>query len=400
MASFDVVSEVDRQEVRNAVDQAQREIGTRFDFKNTNSSIEQTELTFTLRSVTEDRLTALRQVLEEKLVKRGVSLKGLDYDDVQEATQNTVRQVATIKVGISSDKAREINRLIKEKGPKGISSQTQGETVRVNGKKRDDLQATIALIKGADLGIPVQFENFRDDDSVQGTPGRRADRRALDAVQQDAHDARDHILERQLPVGLEPLRHAVHRADEQVDRRPDRDDPDPPGVHPLLDDVGDEPFVAFGPRLRTATAKLVEVRHQGAADRSLDRRKVTPHECLRARRRHRRLGDAAEPAARPRRRTVRRCRRATAPCRRRSSRGSPSTARRDHRSGRGWPVRIRTRRTPPPPRPGSAAGATPSGSSAARRVRLLTCAADVLLSQRGSCPATFDRRLKSRTSVG
>lgn len=162
MSSFDVVSEVDRQEVRNAIDQAQREIGTRFDFKNTNSSIEQNELTFTLRSVSEDRLTALRQVLEEKLVKRGVSLKGLDYDDVQEATQNTVRQVATLKVGISSDKAREINRLIKEKGPKGISSQTQGETVRVNGKKRDDLQATIALIKGADLGIPVQFENFRD----------------------------------------------------------------------------------------------------------------------------------------------------------------------------------------------------------------------------------------------
>jgi len=162
MSSFDVVSEVDRQEVRNAVDQAQREIGTRFDFKNTNSSIEQSELTFTLRSVSDDRLTALRQVFEEKLVKRGVSLKGLDYDDVQEATQNTVRQIATLKVGISSDKAREINRLIKEQGPKGISSQTQGETVRVNGKKRDDLQATIALIKGADLGIPVQFENFRD----------------------------------------------------------------------------------------------------------------------------------------------------------------------------------------------------------------------------------------------
>ena len=162
MASFDVVSEVDRQEVRNAVDQAQREIGTRFDFKNTNSSIEQNELTFTLRSVTEDRLAALRQVFEEKLVRRGVSLKGLDYADVQEATQNTVRQIATLKVGISSDKAREINKLIKEKAPKGISSQTQGDTVRVNGKKRDDLQATIALIKGADLGIPVQVENFRD----------------------------------------------------------------------------------------------------------------------------------------------------------------------------------------------------------------------------------------------
>src|SRR5262245_19381604 len=110
MSSFDVVSQVDRQEVRNAVNQAQREIGTRFDFKNTNSSIEQNELSLTLRSVTEDRLAALRQVLEEKLVKRGVSLKGLDYGDVQEATHNTVRQIATITVGISSDKAREINK--------------------------------------------------------------------------------------------------------------------------------------------------------------------------------------------------------------------------------------------------------------------------------------------------
>ena len=162
MASFDVVSEVDRQEVRNAIDQAQREINTRFDFKNTGSSIEQTELTFTLRSVTEDRLAALRQVLEEKLVRRGVSLKGLDYGDVQDATQSTVRQVATLTVGISSEKAREINKLVKERGPKGVSSQTQGDTVRVNAKKRDDLQATIALLKGADLGIPVQFENFRD----------------------------------------------------------------------------------------------------------------------------------------------------------------------------------------------------------------------------------------------
>ena len=138
MASFDVVSEVDRQEVRNAIDQAQREIGTRFDFKNTNSSIEQTDLVLTLRSVSEDRLAALRQVLEEKLVKRSVSLKGLEYGDVEEATQNTVRQVATIKVGISSDKAREVNKLIKEQGLKGISSQTQGESVRVTGKKRDD----------------------------------------------------------------------------------------------------------------------------------------------------------------------------------------------------------------------------------------------------------------------
>ena len=162
MPSFDIVSEVDRQEVRNAVDQAQREIATRFDFKNTNSTIEQNELVITLHTVSEDRLAALRLVLEERLVKRGVSLKGVDYGTVQEATQNTVRQVVTIKVGISSDKAREINRTIKDKVPKGVSSQTQGDSVRVNGKKRDDLQAVITLLKGTDLGIPLQFENFRD----------------------------------------------------------------------------------------------------------------------------------------------------------------------------------------------------------------------------------------------
>jgi uncharacterized protein YajQ (UPF0234 family) len=162
MPTFDIVSEVDHQEVRNAIDQAQREVANRFDFKNTNSSIEQNELVVTLRTVSEDRLVALRQVVEEKLVKRAVSLKGLEYGKVEEATQNTVRQTVTIKVGISSDKAREINRMIKEKGPKGVSSQTQGETVRVTGKKRDDLQEVMALLKGADLEIPLQFNNFRD----------------------------------------------------------------------------------------------------------------------------------------------------------------------------------------------------------------------------------------------
>ncbi len=162
MPSFDVVSEVDRQEMRNAIDQAQREIATRYDFKNTESSIEQTDLVLTLRTASEDRLTALRTVIEEKLVKRGVSLKGLDYGKIEEATQNSVRQVLTVKVGISSDKAREINKMIKEKGPKGVSSQTQGDTVRVTGKKRDDLQTIIAALKGADLGIPLQFQNFRD----------------------------------------------------------------------------------------------------------------------------------------------------------------------------------------------------------------------------------------------
>ena len=162
MPTFDVVSEVDRQEVRNAVDQAQRELATRFDFKGTNSDIEQNDLTLTLRSSSEDRLRALRQVLEEKLVKRNVSLKGLEYGKVEEAAGATVRQVATITVGISSDRAKQVNKLVKELGLKGVSSQTQGDQVRVSGKKRDDLQAVISRLKEADLGVPLQFTNFRD----------------------------------------------------------------------------------------------------------------------------------------------------------------------------------------------------------------------------------------------
>jgi uncharacterized protein YajQ (UPF0234 family) len=162
MPSFDVVSEVDRQEVRNAVDQTQRELATRYDFKGTNSTIEQHDLTFTLRSSSEDRLRALRQVLEERLVKRGVSLKGLDYAKVEEAAGGTVRQVATIAVGISSDKARELNGVIKKMGVKGVQSQTQGDQLRVTSKKRDDLQTVIQELKNGDFGIALQFTNFRD----------------------------------------------------------------------------------------------------------------------------------------------------------------------------------------------------------------------------------------------
>ena len=162
MPSFDVVSEIDRQELRNAIDQAQRELANRFDFKNTNSEIEQNELILTLRTSSEDRLRALRVLLEERLVKRNVSLKGLEWGKIEAASGESVRQVVTVKVGVNSDKAREINKLIKEKGPKGVSSQTQGEQVRVTGKKRDDLQTVMALLKSSDLGIPLQFTNFRD----------------------------------------------------------------------------------------------------------------------------------------------------------------------------------------------------------------------------------------------
>lgn len=150
------------QEVKNAVDQAAREVTTRFDFKNTESTIELNDHEIKLHSATEDRLLALTQVLEEKMVRRQVSLKALDYGNVEDAAKGAARQTVTLKAGISSDNARAINRFLKEKAPKGISSQTQGDQVRVSAKKRDDLQAAITALKAEDFGIPLQFENFRD----------------------------------------------------------------------------------------------------------------------------------------------------------------------------------------------------------------------------------------------
>jgi uncharacterized protein YajQ (UPF0234 family) len=162
MPSFDVVSEVDHQEIRNAVDQTSRELATRFDFKGTDSSVELGDDALTLRSATEDRLKAVRQVLEEKMVRRNVSLKALDFGKVEEASGGSARQVVSIVAGISTEKARDINKKIKEISAKGIQSQTQGAQVRVTGKKRDDLQTVIAGLKEHDFGIPLQFQNFRD----------------------------------------------------------------------------------------------------------------------------------------------------------------------------------------------------------------------------------------------
>src|ERR1700738_1713979 len=159
MPTFDVVSQVDMQEVKNAVDQASREVTTRFDFKNTDSTIELSDHEIKLHSATEDRLRALVVVLEEKLVKRKVSLKSLDYGKVEEAAKAAARQTITLKAGISADNARAINRFLKDKAPKGVSSSTQGDQVRVSAKKRDDLQAAIAALKEEDFGIPLQFEN-------------------------------------------------------------------------------------------------------------------------------------------------------------------------------------------------------------------------------------------------
>lgn len=162
MPSFDITSEIDEQEIRNAVDQAGREVSNRFDFKGTDSTIEIGTGTITLRSSTEDRLAALRQVLEERLVKRGVSMKALDWGNIEEASGATARQVATLVAGIGSEKAKEINKFIKATAPKGTQSQTQGEQIRVTAKKRDALQDVITACKEHDFGIPLQFGNFRD----------------------------------------------------------------------------------------------------------------------------------------------------------------------------------------------------------------------------------------------
>lgn len=162
MPSFDVVSELDGQEVRNAVDQAQRELATRFDFKDTGASIEQGKDNLTLRANTEDRIKAVRTVIEEKFVKRKLSLKALDWGKIEDAGGNTVRQVVTLKAGIDSDTGRDLNKRIKAMALKGVQSQYQGDAVRVTGKKRDDLQAVIAQLKEADLPLPLQFNNFRD----------------------------------------------------------------------------------------------------------------------------------------------------------------------------------------------------------------------------------------------
>ncbi len=162
MPTFDVVSEVDMQEVRNAVDQANREASTRFDFKGTDSSIELTDKEIQLSSSTDDRLRALYQVLQERLVKRQVSLKAFEAGKIEEGSRGSARQTLTIRAGISADHAKKINKFIKDLRLKGVTSQTQGDQLRITGKKRDDLQAVIAACKAEDFGIPLQFINFRD----------------------------------------------------------------------------------------------------------------------------------------------------------------------------------------------------------------------------------------------
>ena len=162
MPSFDVVSDYDLQEVRNAVDQASREVRTRYDFKGTDSAVELLDGAIRLDSSTEDRLTAVVLVLEEKLVRRKVSLKTLDWDTIEQVANARYRRTARLKAGISSDEARVIHRLIKDLSIKGVQSQAQSDQIRVSAKKRDNLQEVITALRAAEMELPLQFTNFRD----------------------------------------------------------------------------------------------------------------------------------------------------------------------------------------------------------------------------------------------
>ena len=159
-SSFDVVSTVDMQEVKNAISQAMKEITTRFDLKGTNSEIQLTGDEILVTSSDEFKLKAVRDVLEERLVKRQVPLKALTWGTIEKALGATARQKVSLQKGIPSDKAREIVKVIKGAKIK-VQAAIQGDQVRVSGKNRDDLQSVIRLLKGTDLGIDMQFTNYR-----------------------------------------------------------------------------------------------------------------------------------------------------------------------------------------------------------------------------------------------
>ena len=158
--SFDIVSEVDLQEVANAIDQAGRELATRFDFKGTDTEISRDNTTIELRSSTEDRLKAALQVLREKAVKRNVPLKALSEGEIHPAATGHVRQAITVLTGISDEKTKEISKFVKSQVPK-IQTHIQGAQVRVTGKSKDDLQKAIAAVKDHDFGLALQFTNYR-----------------------------------------------------------------------------------------------------------------------------------------------------------------------------------------------------------------------------------------------
>jgi cyclic-di-GMP-binding protein len=159
--SFDIVSKVDIQEVRNAIDQAMKEIRQRFDLKDSHSEIAlEGNDAIQMASASEYKLEAIKEILGQKMVKRGVSLKNLTYSKVEQAAGQSVRQKISLQQGIPTDKAKEIVRLVKESKRK-VQASIQGDAVRISGKDRDDLQAIIALLRAKDMGVDLQFTNYR-----------------------------------------------------------------------------------------------------------------------------------------------------------------------------------------------------------------------------------------------
>ncbi|MGK5742907.1 YajQ family cyclic di-GMP-binding protein [Micromonospora sp. URMC 103] len=159
--SFDIVSKVDRQEVDNALRQAEKELSTRFDFRGTGAEISWSgEEAIALQAETEERVRAALEVFKEKLIKRNISLKSLDAGDPR-SSGKVFKIDAKVIQGIDSDKAKAISKKIRDEGPKGVQAQIQGDQLRVTGKKKDDLQAVIALLKGEDFGVALQFTNYR-----------------------------------------------------------------------------------------------------------------------------------------------------------------------------------------------------------------------------------------------
>ncbi|MGC4811660.1 YajQ family cyclic di-GMP-binding protein [Micromonospora sp. DT228] len=159
--SFDIVSKVDRQEVDNALRQAVKELATRFDFRGTGAEISWSgEEAIGLQAETEERVLAALDVFKEKLVKRNISLKALDAGEPR-SSGKIFKIDCKVVQGIEPDKAKVISKKIRDEGPKGVQAQIQGDQLRVTGKKRDDLQAVISLLKGEDFGVALQFDNYR-----------------------------------------------------------------------------------------------------------------------------------------------------------------------------------------------------------------------------------------------
>jgi uncharacterized protein YajQ (UPF0234 family) len=159
-SSFDIVSKLDRQEVDNAVNQAAKEISQRYDFRGTDASVALSGDEIVMTANADERVKAILDVLQTKLMRRGLSLKSLDVGEPKQSGK-VVRMGAALKEGISSEDAKKISKIIRDEGPKGVKAQIQGDELRVSSKKRDDLQEVIALLKGKDLDVALQFVNYR-----------------------------------------------------------------------------------------------------------------------------------------------------------------------------------------------------------------------------------------------